>query len=61
MTLKPGDRVRWQYLGMRGDTGTVVKVIRRRVAIGGSRYIVRVCWDATQSCGSHDDRVLKKI
>ena len=61
MILKPGDRVRWEYLGKQGDTGTVLKVTRRRVAIGGSRYTVRVCWDKTQSCGSHDDRVLKKI
>ena len=61
MPLRPGDRVRWQYLGKQGDTGTVVKVTRRRVAIGGSRYTVRVRWDASGSSASHDDRVLKKI
>lgn len=61
MPLHPGDRVRWQYLGKQGDTGIVMKVTRRRVAIGGSRYTVRVRWDATGSSASHDDRVLKKI
>lgn len=61
MPLRPGDRVRWQYLGKQGDTGTVVKVTKRHSAIGGSRYRVRVCWDKTGSTGSHDDRVLEKV
>lgn len=61
MVLKVGDRVRWQYLGKQGDTGTVLKVTKRRVAIGGSRYSVRVRWDASGSTASHDDRVLRKI
>lgn len=61
MPLRPGDRVRWHFLEGQGDTGTVVKVTKRRLAIGGSRYIVRVRWDKSESTGSHDDRVLKKI
>jgi hypothetical protein len=59
--FKPGDRVEWNMGGKQGDTGTVVKVTKRRVAIGGSQYTVRVRWDASQSINSHDDRVLRKI
>jgi hypothetical protein len=58
--LKIGDRVQWSYLGKQGDTGTVVKVVSKRLS-GGSKYIVRVCWDRNQFCGAVEDRVLKKI
>lgn len=58
--FKPGDRVRWEYLGKRGDVGTVVKVTRRKLAIGGSTQIVKVCWDSNKYCGSVESRVLKK-
>lgn len=58
--LKAGDRVRWEYLGKVGDTGTVVKVTPKRLS-GGSKAIVRVRWDTSGFEGSVEDRVLRRL
>jgi hypothetical protein len=57
---EPGDRVQWDYLGKKGDTGVVVKVTPKRLS-GGSRAVVRVKWDKNGHVGAVEDRVLRVL
>jgi hypothetical protein len=57
-TIKVGDKVRWEFLGRIGDTGTVLRVTPRKHAGGGVLASVRVRWDSSGYVGLVDDRVL---
>lgn len=59
----PGDRVRWDWGGQVGDTGTVLRVWPRDAIPqpGGVRGIVEVKWDSNGYVGRVEDRKLKLI
>lgn len=56
-----GDRVRYSAFGKTGDSGTVRKVIRLPIPVGGVRFRYQVAWDTFGAEGTEtvvDDRVL---
>lgn len=55
--FKIGDRVRREAFGVRGSTGCVIAVFKRRFVIGGVHARVRVRWDSGV-VGTVDDRGL---
>lgn len=61
--VKPGDRVRWSYLGQTGDTGVVLRVFPRegRVQPGGVKGMVEVKWDSNGYVGRVEDRKLTRL
>lgn len=59
--LQPGDRVRYDYGGKVGNTGTVVSVHPKKLKTGGSSALVKVRWDSKpegRAVGTVEERAL---
>lgn len=64
MIPRPGQKVRWDFLGQTGDTGTVLRVWPRKGPgrqPGGVRAMVEVKWDSNGHTGRVEDRKLKVL